>query len=201
MNQTSKPNPTFLDHIEKLLLRLILGAVVVVVLVLGLVKWLQHTSLAASPTNTFPASPLASAGSNISDAAAPVTMIIEFGDGFQQRYRVPITNSMTVLDALVWAQSHTQHPLAFESSGSGELTLITGLAGIKNESGLKDLRGSASRCWQFWVDGQYAQASVGALRVHAGSKVIWAFAPYEADPKVPVVDWTPASTPNPPVKP
>nr|WP_187345305.1 DUF4430 domain-containing protein [Cystobacter ferrugineus] len=49
---------------------------------------------------------------------------------------------------------------------------VTGIDGFKNQSGGRD-----KRSWQFWVNGTYADAGVGAKVLQAGDKVLWKFAP------------------------
>ena len=85
------------------------------------------------------------------------------------------TSPQTVL--MNAAKTHAR-PLAFSATGAGESTLLHSIDDVTNEGG-------NGRAWQYWIDGTYGMASIGAAKVAAGQRVSWAFRPYDRDPKPP----------------
>ncbi len=178
MNSTELPDsptsgqkrpPTFLDNIERVLLRIILGAVLALALLLGFAAWqTRHQKpgmVAALPATTT------------------VSLVVDFGDGAQKRLSgLASTPGMTVLDVMNLAKSHAR-PVEFTSNGAGERALLTSIDGVKNEGIEAGI--TTARCWQYWVNGQYGRTSMGVAKVSPGDWVIWAYRPYESDPKPP----------------
>ena len=158
--------PTFLDGVERVLLRIILAALVVLALLLGFATWHARQQRGAVAQN---------AGAN---AATTITLVIDYGDGVRKTFMdLGASPGMTVLDAMNAAKSHTR-PLAFTTTGSGDSTLLHSIDDVTNE-------GINGRAWQYWIDGTYGMASIGAAKVNPGQRVSWAFRPYDRDPKPP----------------
>lgn len=111
-----------------------------------------------------------------------VRLVIDFQDGTQVVYpRLSLIGlqtegqhepkDATVLDVLGLAEKvGGARALVFESTGTGEMTLITGLAGVKNQGAGRDARN-----WQFWVNDEFSKRGVGAAVVKPGDRVTWAF--------------------------
>lgn len=166
---SGKPAPTFLDGVERMLLRIILVALVVLALLLGFAAW--HTrhqkaaAVAGSPESTS------------------VSLLVDFGDGSQRRLLdLMYRKEMTVLDAMKLAGAHP-HPIISEIKGSGDRAQLMSIDGQRDEGIEKGI--AVARCWQYWVNAQYGMSSIGVAKLEPGDRVIWAYRPYESDPKPP----------------
>ena len=164
-----KPAPTFLDGVERVLLRVILAALVILALLLGFAAW--HTrhqkaaAVAATPMSTT------------------VSVLVDFGDGSQNRITdLAFTSDMTVVDAMKLAGTHPR-PLASEIKGTGDRAQLMSIDGQRDEGIQKGV--AAARCWQYWVNAQYGMTSIGIAKLQPGDRVSWAYRPYESDPKPP----------------
>ncbi len=107
-----------------------------------------------------------------------VRLVIDFQDGTQLVFPrvslIDIHRERTVLDALQLATKiASPRALTFDATGSGEMTLVTAIAGVKNEGG-----GKEARNWQFWVNDQFATRGVGATVIQPGDRITWAFMPW-----------------------
>jgi hypothetical protein len=167
---TAKAPRTFLDVIERVLLRIILGALAVLVLLLAFAWWHNHRTGAAGPGAAAPVA--------ITPTTTTVTLVIDFGDGTQRRFTdLAFTPGMTAMDATRAATTHAR-PLALESRGQGSTAIITSIEGIRDETGADP---ATSRAWQFWVNGAYGETSAGAAALRAGDRVSWAYRAYGKD--------------------
>ena len=166
-----RPPPTFLDRVERGLLRVILIALVFLALLLGFASWHARQQRSAAQQNP------------VANAATTVSLLIDYGDGVRKTFTdLPASPGMTVLDAMNAAKSHAR-PIAFTTTGSGDTALLNSIDDLSNEGAAK--HPGQSRAWQYWVDGAYGMTSIGAAKVNAGQRVSWAFRPYESDPKPP----------------
>lgn len=165
------PRPaTFLDRVERVLLRVILVAVLVLALLLGFASWHTRQQRAAAAAQA--------AGANV---ATMVSLAIDYGDGVRKTFTdLPASPGMTVLDVMNAGKSHAR-PITFTATGSGETTLLDSIDDLPNEGANK----RPSRCWQYWIDSSYGMSSIAVAKVNAGQRVSWAFRPYESDPKPP----------------
>ncbi len=164
-----KPAPTFLDGVERVLLRIILAALVVLALLLGFAAWhtrhQKNAALAVSPASTS------------------ISVLVDFGDGSQKRFaNLAFTKDMTVLDAMKLAATHPR-PLVSEIKGTGDRAQLMSIDGQRDEGIEKGV--AAARCWQYWVNAQYGMTSIGVAKLQPGDRVTWAYRPYESDPKPP----------------
>ncbi len=107
-------------------------------------------------------------------AAKTVTLVIDFGDGFQKHYTALAWKSgMTVLDALSAAKVHPRS-LPFESNGEGAMAFIKSIDGVANQGAQGEQKN-----WLFSVNTKFADKSAGAYILNAGDAVFWHFGPYE----------------------
>lgn len=112
---------------------------------------------------------------NAEAAAKTVTLIIDFGDGFEKRYTaLAWRHGLTALGALEAAKSHPRVPLAFESTGSDVMAFVKSIDGVANEGAQ-----GAKRNWLFSVNGTFADKSAGVFILSAGDTVRWHFGPYD----------------------
>lgn len=170
----SKPQPTFLDGLEKLLLRVVVIGVILLVALIGLFAYLARTQ----PQRFV--SPPAGGAATAPVSANTVMLTIDFGDGSQMRYpNLPYSSGMTVLDAMNLTKG-LKRPLEFTTSGSGDLTLVTGVGGLAGEGAA-----AGGRNWQYWVNDQYGRVSAATVKLNGGDRVTWVFRPYESEPKAP----------------
>jgi hypothetical protein len=160
---------TFMDSVERFLLRVVLLGVVLLALLLAFAAW--HTR------HNAPAAGLA--GPPAAPATTGITLTIDYGDGTQKRFTdLSFTPGMTVLDAMNAARSHAR-PLVFTSTGAGEGAIVSAIDGVGNEGGTPGGLGGTLRNWQFWVNDRYGEASIGVAKLAAGDRVTWGFRKYE----------------------
>lgn len=99
-----------------------------------------------------------------------VTVILRYGDGYEQRYtQIEWKKGMTVLDAMTKMRAHPRG-VKFEYTGSGELAFLTQIDGIKNQG--------EGRNWLFEVNGKLGDKSFGAVVVEPSAEIVWKFENY-----------------------
>lgn len=164
-----KPAPTFLDGVERVLLRIILAALIILALLLGFAAWhTRHQKAAAAAA---------------APASTAISVLVDFGDGSQKRLAdLSFTKDMTVLDAMKLAGTHPR-PIVSEIKGVGDRAQLMSIDGQRDEGIEKGI--ALARCWQYWVNTQYGMTSIGVAKLQAGDRVSWAYRPYESDPKPP----------------
>lgn len=168
------PPPTFLDTLERLLLRAILIAVALLAALIGFAAW--HTRSTAAARGAAAVQPTQA------PTTTAISIVVDFGDGAQKRLSgIAFTQGMTVLDAMNLARV-AQHPIHFQASGRAETALISQIDDVANEPGTA---GPKSRAWQYWVNQQYGMSSVGAATLQPGDRISWAFQEYKPDPGPP----------------
>jgi hypothetical protein len=104
-------------------------------------------------------------------APAAVSLVIDYGNGKEKVLTgISWRKGMTAWEA---TQAAARRPpaLQIKHTGSGATVFVTEIDGFKNQG-----VGSDKRSWQFWVNGAYADAGVGAKVLQAGDKVLWKFA-------------------------
>lgn len=166
-------SPTFLDGLERALLRVILVALLLLAGLLGFAWWHAHHQVAATAAATTPGAGPAAPN------ATTISVLVDFGDGSQRVLQgLAASTGMTVQDAMALARSHPR-PILSEVSGSGERAILTSIDSTTSE------RTRAGRCWQYWINDRYGTVSVGVAALQPGDRVSWAFRPYESDPRPP----------------
>lgn len=116
-------------------------------------------------------------------ASTSIAVLVDFGDGSQKRLAdLAFTKEMTVLDAMTLAGLHPR-PIVSEIKGSGDRAQLMSIDGQRDEGIEKGI--AVARCWQYWVNTQYGMTSIGVAKLQPGDRVIWAYRPYESDPKPP----------------
>ncbi len=165
------PPPTVTDFLEKLLLKIVIFGVILLAIFLGVMAYLarKHPQqfVASPPATTTPA--LAAA----QQASSGVALTIDFGDGSQLRYpSLPHSPGMSVVDAMNLTKG-LKRPIAFEFTGTGDMTLITAIGGLANEGG-----GTGARNWQFLVNDRPGTVSAAISKLNVGDRVTWIFRPY-----------------------
>ncbi len=126
--------------------------------VVGLVLWLG------------PAAPRMAAAIEEPDKAV-VQLIVDFGDGFQKRYRrLPWKQNMTVLQVLEAAREHPRG-IQFKYRGQAETAFLTEIDGLENEG-----RGNN---WIFRVNDELGDRSFALVTVGRGHTVLWTFGKYQ----------------------
>lgn len=171
MNPASggRPAPTFLDGVERVLLRIILAALVVLAVLLGFAAWHARQQKAA----TVVAAP----------ASTAISLLIDYGDGAQKRLAgLAFTPEMTVFDAMNLANAHPR-PIMCVVKGTGDRAQLMSIDDLRDEGAEKGIK--TARCWQYWVNAQYGMTSIGVAKLEPGDRVVWAYRPYESDPKPP----------------
>jgi hypothetical protein len=172
---------SFMDRLERWLLRAILIAVALLAVLLAFAAW-QTRHMRAAVNSTAGGSGAAAVGTSAeTPAATGISIVVDFGDGGQKRVSgIAFTPGMTVLDAMNAARS-APHGISFAANGRGETALVTQIEDVANESGVQ----GHTRAWQYWVNRQYGMVSVGVAALHAGDRVSWAFREYKPDPGPP----------------
>lgn len=167
---STRPPATFLDRVERSLLIIIAGAVVLLIALLGFATWHTRQMRAAAAAST----------PGQVDVYTTITIVVDYGDGSQRRLvGIPHTPGMSVLDAMNLATGRP-HPIQFQGTGSGPTALITQIDDVRNEAGSME-----SKAWQYWVNTQYGDTSVGVATLKAGDRISWAFKKYEPNPGPP----------------
>jgi hypothetical protein len=101
-----------------------------------------------------------------------VALVIDFGDGFEERYTaLPFRNEMTILDLLNAAKDHSRS-LPFAFRGKGETAFLTSLDNVGNQ-------GREGRNWIYYVNGQIGEQSFAITKIQAGDRVAWRLETYE----------------------
>lgn len=112
-------------------------------------------------------------GPAAAENAKSVTLVVDFGDGFEKRYtRLPVGKDQTVLDMLVAASKHPRS-LKFKSRGAKATAFVTEIDGVANEG--------AGRNWVFRVNGKLGKRSCGVSKTSPGDVVTWRFERYKAE--------------------
>lgn len=113
-------------------------------------------------------------GTAAAPGVATIRLSIDYGDGVEKRFQaLPFKESMTVLDALLSAQSHPRG-VKVSVAGTGANAMVVQIDDLKNEGG-----GPKSRNWLFRVNGKEATQGAGSLALSAGDAVLWKFTVYE----------------------
>lgn len=163
-----------MESLERLILRAILVALVILGVLIGFAVWHARQQQAT-----------ARAAAAIAPASTAITLLIDYGDGTQRRFTdLAHTPGMSVLDAMRLGAGHAR-PLGVAIKGEGEMSLLTRIDDLKNETPTTAASPGAIRAWQFWINGQYGQVSLGAAKLNPGDRVSWAYRVYESDPKAP----------------
>lgn len=103
-----------------------------------------------------------------------IELVIDYGDGVQKRFAdIPWRESMTVLDVLQLAKSHS-HGISFTSRGSGETLMVTKLDDLSNQGGA-----ASDKNWIFRLNGRLGDESCAIAKVQPGDTVLWKFGAYE----------------------
>lgn len=176
---------TQLDAAENLLKRILLiGAVVLgIAIVAGLIFSSRLRDAGPPPLATAAPSP----SSTRAPAGDSVAIFIDFPDGLQKIYpAVPCPEAgMTVLDALNAAAGRPRGPVV-AVSGSGQTAFLTAIDHLASEGGA-----GAGRNWQFWVNDRFGTTGIGSATLRPGDRLIWAFRPFENDPRPPTFAGSP----------
>lgn len=118
---------------------------------------------------------------SIQPGAGATRLVIDFPDGTQVHYKdikLKTGEESTVLDVLHAAGGYPEpRRLSIECKGSGAMTLVTKIGELANERG-----GSDAKCWQYWINDQYAKQGAGAALVKPGDRVTWGFMAYSSPP-------------------
>lgn len=157
--------PTFLDHVERLLLRVILVALLVLAITIGFAVW-QTRGRGVPPAAALPPA-----------GTGAVTLVIDYADGTQRRFTdLPASPGMTVLDAMNLAAAHAR-PLSFVATGTGDTVFLSRIDDLPNEP--------TGAGWQYWINAEYGLASIGVAKLRPGDRLTWAFRAYQRDPAPP----------------
>ncbi|TWU00110.1 hypothetical protein Pla108_10540 [Botrimarina colliarenosi] len=133
--------------------RLAMGMIPVLV---GVLIYRLATSMPLTPEEAPPAGPV---------GAEVVVLTITQPDAPAVEKEIPWSAGQTVADA-------TRLAADTEWRGEGEMALLESLGGVPNQ-------GADGLNWQFEVNGKYATAGAGAIRLEPGDRVLWKLAPYE----------------------
>jgi hypothetical protein len=162
----SREQSDSIDFTEWLLKRVLIG----VVLLLGVVLAIIWAVKQFGPSQSSTPSPAATTTNPSSKHTA--TLIIDHGSNVRLTYpALTIPDNATVLDLVKAAGASPSRPLVIESKGSGEMTLITSIDGVRNDSG------GTGHYWQFTLNGVYAKTGVGSGKVQPGDTVTFIFGP------------------------
>ncbi len=128
------------------------------------------------PANDQPANVEPSAGGpEASDSSArrkTITLVIDYGDGFQKRFNaIAWHDRMTVLDGMQVARRHPRARFDFKSQGAGATALLLEIDDVANEGG-------GQRNWIYRVNRVKGDRSFGIRELDAGDEVLWRFERY-----------------------
>ena len=102
----------------------------------------------------------------------PVILTVDYGDGAQKRFpSIPWKKSMTVLEAMRWADKHPRG-IDFAERGRGETTLVTQIDDLKNQGG-------SQKNWIYRVNGKMGDRSCAVFPIEPGDTILWKFQRYQ----------------------
>jgi hypothetical protein len=110
-----------------------------------------------------------------------IRLIVDYNDGVQKQFVLPLQSGMTVFDAMAAAKANP-HGLTFDCdpkfpcSGAPANRLLASIDDVHNQGG-----GSAAKNWQFWVNDIYSDKGFGTCGIKADDKVLWKFDTYHGE--------------------
>jgi hypothetical protein len=123
--------------------------------------WIAIVVLAALAAGSSPGS---------GDETAVVTLVVDFGDGFQKVFnRISWEEDLTVLAAMETVRDRP-HGITFEYRGSGERAFLQSIDRQENEG-----TGKSKRNWLLHVNGELADRGFGVYALQPGDTATWMF--------------------------
>jgi hypothetical protein len=123
------------------------------------------------PTGPHAATAAASDDAGWTPAPQPqgetVSLTIDFGNGARRVWTLPWVAGMTVGDLMQRARDF-RPGIAFDQRGAGEMSFLTSLEGVGNETG-------NGRYWLYSVDGRHGEVSFSIQPLEPGAVVLWEF--------------------------
>ncbi len=102
------------------------------------------------------------------EAAKPIRLTIDYGDGVQKVFTdIEHREKLTVLGALQAASKHSRG-IKFAYQGEDEFAFVTAIDGLENE-------GRGAKNWTYSVGGKKADRSCGICELAPGDAVVWRF--------------------------
>jgi hypothetical protein len=110
-------------------------------------------------------------------AQAPQTvqLTVDYNDGVQEQFVLPLKTGMTVYDAMILAQANP-HGLKFgcdpkyPCDGPPANRLLSYIDDVRNQGG-----GSSAKNWLLRVNNVFSDQGFGVCKIGAADKVLWKF--------------------------
>lgn len=117
------------------------------------------------------------------DAQAPQTiqLTIDYNDGVQQQFVLPVKTGMTVYDAMILARAHS-HGLQFgcdtkyPCDGTPANRVLGYIDDVRNQG-----RGSNAKNWLLWINNVFADQGFGVCKIGATDRVLWKFETFRGE--------------------
>jgi len=115
-------------------------------------------------------------GAGAQTPARGLRLVVDYGDGVAKTIDgLSWSSGETVLDAMNEASRHP-HGIAFKVTGRGANAILTEIDGQAGEG-----NGGNARNWQYWVNADFADKSLGIYTLAPGDTVTWRFAKYQGN--------------------
>jgi len=111
------------------------------------------------------------------EAQAPQTvqLTVDYSDGVQEQFVLPLKTGMTVYDAMILAQANP-HGLKFgcdqkyPCDGPRANRFLGYINDVRNQGG-----GASAKNWLLWVNNIFSDQGFGVCKIGAADKVLWKF--------------------------